>query len=84
MARANPTLERAIDRMAAPDPGNSCIGKVPYETHGDATLAAKHTQDRHGVKRAYQCRYCRKFHIGHSPKSRAESIKRKFRKKFYG
>lgn len=53
-----------------PSRESSCTGKIAHNTQKQATYAAaRYEQDQNLAKHAmtaYKCRYCRKWHIGHT------------------
>lgn len=52
------------------NPLSVCVGKVAYETKGEALRAIAHMQKRHPKKRrdpmtVYRCPVCHQWHQGH-------------------
>ncbi len=45
---------------------NACDGKKRHSNKDEALTAYRNVRRRHGRMRAYQCKWCNGWHLGHS------------------
>jgi hypothetical protein len=53
-------IERPIDRVQ-----RSCISKTAFASRREARSRVSHGRHQDGTLRAYHCRFCDAWHLGH-------------------